>query len=162
MDEERWSPFSLSGYQGSQSLLGTVTGNSFYIRKRLYHRNDFARRFYGTFQPEGGGTRIEGYFAMPAFARIFLGIWLAGVTGIGGGVFVITLRQVLAGNQPLRSETWVGLIVPPGMALFGIVLARFGRFLGRNNEVFIVEHLQSTLAANIEANPAISAQPIHP
>lgn len=49
MDEERWSSFLLSGYQGNQSILGTVTGSGFYMRKRLYSRNDFARRFYGRF-----------------------------------------------------------------------------------------------------------------
>lgn len=99
---------------------------------------------------------------MPAFLRVFMAIWLAGVLGIGGSIFVITLRQVLTGNQPSRSDTWIGLIVPPAMLLFGILLLRFGRFLGRRNEALILQHLQHTLAASIEAEPAMSAQPIHP
>jgi hypothetical protein len=45
---------------------------------------------------------------------------------------------------------WVGLLVPPGLVLFGTVLPKVGRLLGKSNERFILEHVQNTLAARIE------------
>ncbi len=40
--------------------------------------------------------------------------------------------------------------VPPALVLFGTVLPKIGRLLGKRNERSIVEHLQNTLAARIE------------
>lgn len=47
-------------------------------------------------------------------------------------------------------DTWVGLIVPPALVLFGTVLPKVGRLLGKNDRGFVLEHLQNTLAARIE------------
>jgi hypothetical protein len=67
IDEERRTLFSLSGYRGSRTVLGEVTENTFRLRKRRYRRNDFAPHFYGQFQQELGGSRIEGYFDVGHF-----------------------------------------------------------------------------------------------
>jgi hypothetical protein len=47
-------------------------------------------------------------------------------------------------------DTWVGLIVPPALVLFGTVLPKVGRLLGKNDRRFVLEHLHNTLAARIE------------
>src|ERR1700704_1476726 len=77
IDEERWTPFSLSGCQGNGPLLGEVGENTFRVQKRKYYRNDFAGQLYGRFAPAPGGTRIEGYFDAPRWARYFMRGWLA-------------------------------------------------------------------------------------
>ena len=150
IDEERWTLFSLSGYQGNRPLLGKVGESTFRVQKRKYYRNDFAGQFYGRFVPEPGGTRIEGYFDAPRWARYFMRIWLTFTVLMGTPSFVRTVIDVVAGSHHMSGDQWVGLVVPSVLVLFGIVLPKVGRLLGKNNERFILEHVQKTVAARIE------------
>jgi hypothetical protein len=50
----------------------------------------------------------------------------------------------------MTDDAWTGLIVPPALLLFGIVLLGFGRMLGRDDETFILEHIQNILSARID------------
>jgi hypothetical protein len=50
----------------------------------------------------------------------------------------------------MSGDKWVGLIVLPTLVLFGTVLPKFGRLLGKSNERFMLKHVQNTLAARIE------------
>ena len=95
IDEEHWTLFSLSGYQGDRPLLGEVGENTFRLQKRKFSRNDFAGQFYACFAPEPGGTRIEGYFDAPRWARYFMRIWLAWVVLVvwSGMAYVFARRQ---------------------------------------------------------------------
>jgi hypothetical protein len=77
IDEEHWTLFSLSGYQGNRPLLGELGENTFRLQKRRYSRRDFVGHFYARFEPEPGGTRIEGHFDVPRLARYFMRILLA-------------------------------------------------------------------------------------
>jgi hypothetical protein len=84
----------VSGYKGSRLIIGRVEENTFRLRKRRYSRNDFAGIFYERFEPEQGGTRIEGYFDMPRCAKYFMRIWLAFAVLIGTPIFVGTLSDI--------------------------------------------------------------------
>jgi hypothetical protein len=150
MDEERRTPFSFSGYSGDQPILGEVWGSSFRLHIQRSGRNDFAPNFYGEFQPEAGGTRIEVRFRLAAFVQMFMCFWLGGVVLIGGAVFVSSLFDYLTGGHKMTDDAWTGLIVPPALLLFGIVLLGFGRMLGRDDETFILEHIQNILSARID------------
>ena len=154
IDEERRTLFSLSGYRGNRPLLGAVTGNTFRLQKRRYSRNDFAGHFYARFEPEpGGGTRIDGYFDSPGWARWFMRLWLGAVVLMGTPIFTMTVIDIVTGSHHMSGDKWVGLVVPPAMVFFGTVLPKFGRLLGKKDERFILEHLQNTLAARIEESP---------
>jgi hypothetical protein len=48
---------------------------------------------------------------------------------------------------------WIGLVLPPCLVLFGTLLPKLGRLLGRSGEQFLLEHLQQTLSARIEEQP---------
>jgi hypothetical protein len=150
IDEERWTPFSFSGYKGDLPILGEVSKNTFRLQKRRYSRNDFAGRFYARFEPESGGTRIEGYFDAPLWARYFMRVWLAGAVLIGTPIFVETVIDITTGSHHMSGDIWVRLLVPPGLVFFGTVLPKLGRFLGKKDERFILEHVQNTLAAHVE------------
>jgi hypothetical protein len=150
IDEQRWTPFSLSGYKGNLPLLGEVSENTFKVQKRKYYRNDFAGQFYARFAAEPGGTRIEGYFDYPRWARYFMRGWLAFAVLVGTPIFVGALRDIITGSHYMSGDNWVGLIVPPMLVLFGTVLPKFGRLLGKSGERFMLEHIQNTLAARIE------------
>ena len=150
IDEPHWTPFSLSGYKGNLPLLGEVGEKTFKLQKRKYYRNDFAGQFYARFAPEPGGTRIEGYFDYPRWARYFMRIWLAFAVLVGTPIFVGTLSDVVRNSYYVSGNKWVGLIVPPVLVLVGTVLPKVGRLLGKGDERFMLEHIQNTLAARIE------------
>jgi hypothetical protein len=150
IDEKHWTLFSLSGYRGNRPLLGDVGEDTFTLQKRRYRRNDFAGRLYARFEPEPGGTRIEAYFDAPRWARYFMRAWLAFAVFVGTPIFAVTLIDMVAGSHYMRGDLWVGLVVPPGLVLFGAVLPRVGRLLGKADERFMLEHVQNTLAARIE------------
>jgi len=150
IDEEHRTLFSLSGYRGDRPVLGEVQAGSFRLQKRRYYRNDFAGQFYGRFQAEPGGTRVEGYFNASRWSRFFMKVWLAGAVLIGTPIFVLTLIDLTKGSHHMSGDMWVGLVVPPSLVLFGAVLPRFGRLLGRSGERFLLKHLQQTLGARIE------------
>jgi hypothetical protein len=148
-DAERRSLFSLSGYKGNRPVVGSVTDNTFKIQKRRYSRNDFAGRFYGRFEPEVGGTRIEGYFDSPEWTRWFMRIWLGMAILLGVPVFIAAVIEAAKGAAR-EQGAWVGLIVPPSLILFGIFLPRFGRLLGQGDEQEILRHVKSILAARVD------------
>jgi hypothetical protein len=150
IDEEHWTLFSLSGYQGARRLLGEVGEDTFRVQKRKYYQNAFARQFYARFAPEPGGTRIEGYFDMRRSVRYFMLAWLAFAVLVGSPIFVRTVIEIVMASQYMSSDKWVGLVVPPGLVLGGTLLPAIGRLIGRNNERSILEHVQKTLAARIE------------
>ena len=150
IDEQHWTLFSLSGYKGNLPLLGEVSENTFKVQKRKYYRNDFAGQFYARFAAEPGGTRIEGYFDYPRWARYFMWVWLGFAVLVGTPIFAGTLMDVLTGSHDMSGDKWVGLMAFPGLVLFGTVLPKFGRLLGKSDERFMLEHIRTTLAARIE------------
>jgi len=151
IDEERWTPFSMSGYRGSRPVLGEVGDNTFRLQKRKYYRNDFAGQFYARFAPEPGGTRIEGYFDAQRWAKYFMRIWLVFAVLLGTPIFVRAVVDIVTGSHYMSGGEWIGLVVPPGLVLFGTSLPKVGRLLGKSNERFILEYVQNTVAARIEA-----------
>jgi hypothetical protein len=157
IDEEHKTIFSLSGYKGDRPVLGEVSENTFRLQRRRYWRNDFAPHFYGRFRPEPGGTRIEGYFDASSWVKTFMRLWLGGVVLIGGPIFVLTILDLTTGTHLVSGDRWVGVAVFPAMLLFGILLPKLGRLLGKADERFISEHIQRTLAARIEERGLIRA-----
>ena len=150
-DEEQWTLFSLSGYRGDHPLLAEVGEETFRLRKRrVYSRNDFAAQLYARFEPEQGGTRIECRFDIPRWAKYFMRFWLAGVVLLGAPIFLMTLADLTTGSHYISGDKWVGLVVPPSLILFGIILPRLGRLLSRWDERFILEYVETTLAARVE------------
>ncbi len=71
-------------------------------------------------------------------------IWLARAALLGIPIFVGTLVEVTTGSHPMIGGTWVGLIVPPALVLFGTVLPKVGRLLGKNDRTFVLEHTYRT------------------
>jgi hypothetical protein len=150
IDQEQWTLFSLSGFRGKRPLLGEVGEDTFRLRKRLNYRNDFARWFYARFIPEQGGTRIEACFETHRFTRYFMRVWLAIAVLIGTPIFIMTVRDKLTGTHNTTGDLWVGLIVPPALILWGILLQMFSQFFSRSEESFILQYVQETLAARLE------------
>jgi hypothetical protein len=148
IDPESRTIFSLSGYKGSKPLIGRVKGDEFLLHKRRYYRNDFAPQLYGKLQPNERGTLIEGYFDMPRWTKWFMRIWLGFVIVVGGFFVPSALWKLMQGGNHRDDGFWVGLLVPPGMVLFGLLMPKLGLWLGRNEEQYILDFLQTTLIAS--------------
>ena len=81
---------------------------------------------------------------MHPFVKVFMIVWFSFL-----GLFsVIMLSTVIAGRADVQGSTALGLLIPAGMAAFGIALIKFGRWLGRNEETAIIAFLKSTLETN--------------
>lgn len=132
--------------------MGEFTGNEFRLQKRRYWRNDFAPHFYGRFLPEPGGTRIEGHFRLAEWVRIFMTFWILGVILFVASISIPALIGVATGSRHFSDDPdiWPALVGPPGMLVFGVLLPKFGRLMGRPEESFILEFLEHTLAAQRE------------
>jgi hypothetical protein len=152
VDEKHWTLFSLSGYKGDRPLLGKIGESTFELQKRRYGRNDFAGHFFARFEPEGSGTRIEGFFDAPRWARNFMRVWLAGAVLVGSPIFLLTLTDVLTGSHHTSGDKWVGLVGPPALLLYGVVFPKVGRLFGKADRQFILDQIQTILAARMEGD----------
>ena len=151
IDWEHRSWFSLSGYEGNRPMIGVLSDGTFRVYKRRYWRNDFAPQFYGSMHAEPrGGTRVEGFFDLSPWVRVFMRWWLGGVVLIGGTLFILSGLDVFAGGRFVNGDPWVGIIVPPAMIVFGLLLPRFGRLLSQGDERSILQHLETVFAARVE------------
>jgi hypothetical protein len=150
IDPEHLRLFSLAGYKGDRPVLGEVGKGAFRLQKRRYSRNDFAGHFYGNFEHEQGGTRIQGYFAPPRWARYFMRVWLAFAVLCGIPIFVATIRDVLTGSHEVSGDVWVGLAVPPLLICVGTVLPMLTKRFGRNDRKFMLEFVQHAAAARVD------------
>jgi hypothetical protein len=144
--------FSFTGYRGSKPVLAKFDGNRFKLWKRIYYRNDFRPYFYGTLVPQERGSRIEGYFDVDRWVKIFMWVWLTFVIISSIPAFLMSV------SHPIRGGDWIGIIVPMGLILFGIFLPQFGRWIGRGQEIFLKEFLGTTLAATPDVGSIVVSQ----
>ena len=77
-------------------------------------------------------------------------VWLVLAVLIGTPIFVLSLLDVTTGTHLTSGDAWVGIIVPPAMALFGLILPRIGLLLAQGSERFVLEHIQHTLGTRVD------------
>ena len=139
IDIERFWGFSLVALTGKKPALGWVTDAAFRIRKRIVGRDSFQRILSAEMRPSGSGTVISGKFAMHPFVQAFMFIWFGGV-GVGMVGMLASLKGHFDG----------GLLIPPGMLIFGLALVFYGR---EDEKSFLVEFVKQTLNANEQVPP---------
>jgi hypothetical protein len=143
VDVERLA-FSWSGYAGSKPMLGKLRDTNFRLQRRRFYRNSFAPFYYGRFVAAGRDTKIEGELRMRTDVKIFMVVWFSFLAV----VFLIMAVTVLAGRANAQNNPALGIVIPAGMAVFGVALIKFGRWLGRGEERDIVAFLKSTFGAS--------------
>ncbi len=148
IDYPQRTVFSFSGYKGEKSVLGVVSGSEFCLHKRRYWRNDFGPLLYGRIFPEGRSSRIEAYWGIPRWTRLFMRVWLAFAVLMGIPIFVNSLYQLLSSEPTVQGDLYVGLLVPPGMVLFRVLLPRLGLLLSSPERPYLIEFLERVLVAH--------------
>ncbi len=63
-------------------------------------------------------------------------------------LFTVLMLVLLIAQPTNPKGTPLLLLAPLGMALFGVALVKFGRWLGRNEESAILQFLKNTLEAD--------------
>jgi len=147
--------FSLSGYKGRRAVVGRIEGSDFRLHKRRYWHNSFGPVLFGRMMPDGRGTRIEAFWDVWRSVRIFVRVWIVLTAIMGTPILFNALRCAVSKACADQGDSWLGLIVPPAMILWGILLPRIGALLGLHEKKAIVELLERTLVAG---KPAVSAQ----
>jgi len=154
-DIREWTIFSFSGYKGSKPVLSKFNGNEFKLWKRRYYRNSFAPFFFGNLSREERGTRVEGRFGMDPYVKGFMIVWLSLAVVFSSPIFFSTLAH------PIHGDDWTGILIPAGLVCFGILLPKFGQLIGKREERYLREFLETTLAARIdESGLVLSARVI--
>jgi hypothetical protein len=146
--------FSFTGYKGKKPILGRIEGHEFRLHKRRYWHNSFGPVLFGRITSDGRGSLIQAYWEMWRSVRVFMRIWLGLAILIGAPLFFSVLKCALSDMCLDRKNLWVGLIVPPGLVLWGILLPRFGAALSFHERKHIVESLERTLVAGRATVPS--------
>ena len=149
-DEEHWTIFSLSGFRGNHPLLLNMGVDTFRLRKRRYFEENFARYFYARFEPVQTGIMIEGRFDYPSYRKWFMRIWFSFAILITVLVSLMALSNVFSGNQAMNGDFWIELLAAPSFLFFGLLMFKFGRFLGKRDEEYILQFIQDKLTARTE------------
>jgi hypothetical protein len=146
-DVPKWEFFFPFGHGGSKPYFGKFRGNRVKLWKRKQAKNDFAPCFDGVMSPEGSGARLVGRFRMHRSVRLLMTFWLIFSVGI---VFV-TLPELVEHLSHLRQcDVSAFDFMPLGIAIFGFLLFRYGRRIGKKDESFLLEFLQTTLQVRQE------------
>jgi hypothetical protein len=116
-------PFAEWG-SGPHPLYGTISGDWFELKLRSDIQNSFKLVLEGkvTARPEGSLVRVR--VRVNSVTPNFMKVWLAGTVGFQ----ILFLLGSLAGEAHLQG--WM-VLAPSGMALFGLLLYRFGKLLSK-------------------------------
>lgn len=132
---------------GDRPVIGRIYETKLWMRKRIRYRNPFQILLRARLFEQAGSTHIQCYFSMRPFVVIFLTMWFGGVLLLGGGVFLMCLAGLILAYQSMPAGTWMGLLIPPWMVLFGFGIIQFGRYLARDERQFLLDFLCETLMA---------------
>jgi hypothetical protein len=148
--------FSIFGFAVKKLFVGRVSEKSFLITKKVRYGNSFKPWIRGKLAPFGNGTEIEAKIGMHPFAKVFLCIWFGALAVIGSGLMCASLYQIV-GEEDWGVEHAMFLIIPLGMAAFGVALVKLGRYLAGGESVELKSFLCKTLDAKEVDTPKEAA-----
>jgi hypothetical protein len=130
---------------GSRQVRGLLDGNTF----RLKSRNawQLSPNFYGKWQSESGGTRIEGYFALAPLVKFSIRITFVVTLGFAVvGIVLNTLDLEVGTHFTVDPEIglWISLLLVP----FALGIYLLARRIGSRGEEGLLRFVEQTLAAN--------------
>jgi hypothetical protein len=137
-------------YSAFGVVLERFDGYNFSLSVRRNYRNSFAPLCTGELIPQATGTVVNVQFGMRPAAKIFLAIWCIGIATAGA----VILANVLSGSA---AHATTGIVVPPVLLGFGILLVHFGKRLGHDEETYILGWLERSFDELTREHPKISS-----
>lgn len=150
IDREGSILVSLSAYFGSKPVIGRVSAGSLRLRRRIAYRNSFQSFLFATLEPAVRGTRITAEVKMHPFVRGFMFVWLGFVVFFWGLSAFAVVASATGVVEVHGSHGWLGLLAPLVMGAFGVGLVKFGRYLARDEERFLLDFVTGILDARPE------------
>jgi hypothetical protein len=157
------SPFGTM-FLNSGTIICKFNGNNFRLRQKRSYRNSFCPFFYGKMIQTEKGAEISGEFRIHPFVVAFMALWFGFLILGGGIIFFTSLTQLVTGHYDHTKEAnpLVGIFVPIIMAIFGIALVKFGKWLGRSEEANMTSLLQELFSSNPKSTVPILLKPETP
>ena len=123
---------SLFSYFSSKQFAGKVSTKCISVMKRDCYLNSFRPVLRASLHPNTGGTDIISTIGLHPFVKVFLFIWFGLLFIIGGTMFVRSFLSFFLESYPIDVGSIMGILIPPNIALFGVILLIFGKYLARN------------------------------
>jgi hypothetical protein len=114
-----------------------VSKKSFSIRKRLDYRNSFQPVLRATLESTDNGTDIITRVGLHPAVKVFMWFWFGMLFLVGGIIFILALSSFFKGNTPKGIGPIMGILIPPGMAIFGVALVKAGKFFAQDESEFL-------------------------
>lgn len=153
IDSDKRSLFSLTGYKGSKPVVGSIAGRDFRLHKRRYWHNSFGPILFGRVTADGRGSLVEAYWAMSRWTRTFVRVWIIFAIAVIAPILFNLLRCAINAGCKVQGDWWVGVLVPPAMILWGLLLPRLGGALSFHERKHIVAMMEQTLVAGPTTGP---------
>jgi hypothetical protein len=131
---------------GETSAVGKVSESQVRLQRVIpMMNNSFKPFFFGRFEVRDGVTVLTGRFSMTVFVKIFMTVWFGMLLLIGGGILV-------SGVKAQGSTPPFVLFQPLLMVGGGVLLVAFGKWLSRNDAVWLSSVIGRALGNAVEGS----------
>jgi hypothetical protein len=129
----------------SRKVCGVVEGNTFRLKK--WNAAQWSPNFYGKWEAEYSGTRIEGYFDLAPLVRLSLRFTLVLLLGFAVIGIVLNTLDLKAGTH-FTVDPDIGLPISLLFVPFALGIYLVAHMIGSRSEKSLLRFLEQTLAAN--------------
>jgi|SRR6185312_5713844 len=130
---------------GSRQIRGVIDGNTCRLKRR--NAWQWSPNFYGKWEAEYSGTRIEGYFDLAPPVKGGLRFTLVTVMSLGGIGIVLNALDLTAGTH-FTVDPNIGLWISILLMLFTLAFYLAANRLGSRPDETLLQFLEQTVAAN--------------
>jgi hypothetical protein len=117
------------------------------FRIRLSSGGAFAPNFYGTWEPQSGGTRIDGYFGLGPNERLSLRFALVVMLALSVVGVMLNALDLTRGTH-FTNDPRLGLVLSVLFAPFSLGFCLFIQRLGSRADARLLAFIETTLAAS--------------
>ena len=126
-------------------VVGYFDASGFQLRVNIWYGNSFQTILSGSMRWRDGQTEIGCRAGIRWTVVVLMAIWFAGVTGFTVLFGETLIPRILNGDHSLENS--IGLLIPPGMLVFGVSLVWFGRTLATTEERTLIDFLGDRIDA---------------
>jgi hypothetical protein len=136
----------------SRQVIRSVDGRMFRLERR--HRVPMSASFYGSWEANDTGTKIEGYFALPIRVLYALRGWFIIVAGMGALGVVLNALDLTIGTH-FTVDPRFGLILSTVMVLVSTGIYYLAKWIGSRPDAGAIAFIERTLSASRSGRPPV-------